>query len=246
MDEPSHADPPDDPFGLDDLRRPSNEQDLTLNELSAAFAEMLSVGDDPYPDQDSYVPQQHADTAEDTVSPIPSAPAAEVSPRSILEALLFVGNPQNAPVRGEAIAALMRGVRAAEIDDLVDVLNRDYAAENAPYVVQIADGGYRLALREEYAALAEKLQGRRKQVRLSPAAVEVLALVAYEGPLSAHDVSILRGAQSGQILTQLVRRQLLRLERSDPVVYHTTPRFLELLGIEDLADLPRSEDHGEK
>ncbi len=78
------------------------------------------------------------------------------------------------------------------------------------------------------------------------AAIEVLSIVAYNQPVTTDAVNRLRAAQSGAILSQLTRRQLLRVERFDdrPRVanYSTTDRFLSLFGLESLSDLPRSED----
>ena len=85
-----------------------------------------------------------------------------------------------------------------------------------------------------------------REARLSQAAIEVLALVAYNESLSSEEISRIRGRASGAILAQLVRRQLLKVERSPQrprlARYSTTPRFLELFRLESLADLPRSEE----
>ena len=116
----------------------------------------------------------------------------EITPRSILEALLFVGHPANEPLTSAQIAGLMRGVRPAEIDDLVRDLNAEYAANRCPYSIISEGAGYRLALREEHSGIREKFYGRVRSTRLSPAAVEVLALVAYNQPITADEVSRLR------------------------------------------------------
>jgi segregation and condensation protein B len=144
------------------------------------------------------------------------------------------------------VASLMRGVRPAEIDSLVRELNRDYAARNCPYTIVAEGAGYRLTLREPLARLRDQFYGRARRARLSQAAIEVLAAVAYTAPITADEVSRLRGMASGHILLQLVRRQLLRLERDADrprqARYSTTDRFLELFGLSSLDDLPRSSD----
>lgn len=221
---------------------------LSLDQLGAALAGMLNSGDDPYTpatgdtgsvagEQLAAVEPTHAEDTDD---------ACEVTPRSILEAMLFVGSPQNEPLSSKQVASLMRGVRAAEIDSLVRELNAAYQSRNCPYTIVAEGAGYRLCLREEYARVRDKFYGRARQARLSQAAIEVLAAVAYHAPITSDEVSRLRGTASGHILTQLVRRQLLRLERNEAeprrARYVTTPRFLELFGLENLADLPRSHD----
>jgi segregation and condensation protein B len=75
--------------------------------------------------------------------------------------------------------------------------------------------------------------------------IEVLAAVAYHQPITAEEVTRLRGTTSGHVLAQLVRRQLLQLVREDAqrrACYSTTTRFLELFHLQSLADLPRSGD----
>ncbi len=160
--------------------------------------------------------------------------------------MLFVGLPDGRPLAAGQIAGLMRGVRPAEIDELVRDLNNDYAATARPYVITSDGSGYRLALRPEFQPVREKFAGRIKESKLSPAAIEVLAIVAYNEGLTAEQINELRGSASGSILAQLVRRQLLRLDRAEgppPTAhYSATERFLRLVGVESLAELPRSLD----
>jgi segregation and condensation protein B len=216
---------------------------LALDQLSAALAGMLG-GDDPYAAAPADAP-----TAIETGEELPPRTAdallaCEITPRSILEAMLFVGSPQNEPLSSKRVATLMRGVRAEEIDALVRELNGDYERRNCPYRIVAEGGGYRLALGEEYARLRDQFYGKVRQARLSQAAIEVLAAVAYHEPITSDEVTRLRGTSSGHVLAHLVRRQLLRLDRGTDsprrLVYYTTGRFLELFSLKSLADLPRS------
>ena len=85
-----------------------------------------------------------------------------------------------------------------------------------------------------------------REARLSQAAIDVLAIVAYQQPLSAEQIGAVRGKPSGAVLSQLVHRGLLRIERQPGkrpnVQYFTTDRFLHLFGLQTLADLPQSEE----
>ena len=242
---------------LDALRqRPQNVGEtggLSLDKLNRAFAAMLGAGDDPYtvpsePDDDPIrsaivVEEQQAVNISGR-SPVDAA--CEINPRSIVEVMLFVGTPDNRPLSAQQIAGLMRGVRPAEVDELVADLNASYAASGRPFRIVGEGPGYRFALTEEFEPIRNKFYGRIKQVQLSPAAIEVLAAVAYNEPLTADDVNRLRGTSSGPVLTQLVRRQLLRIERAaeEPRAprYFTTERFLNLFGVKSLAELPRTLD----
>ena len=160
--------------------------------------------------------------------------------------MLFVGNRASGPLCAATAAALIRGVEPDEIPDLVDELNRRYAANRCPYEIVSEGPGYRLSIRRDHAWLRNQFYGRVREARLSRAAIETLAVVAYRQPITANEVTAARGAPSGPLLTQLVRRRLLRIERPPDsprsARYSTTDRFLTLFGLESLADLPQTDD----
>lgn len=234
----------DNPAAGEPLSASPTDAGLSLEALNQAFAQMLSTGDDPYAPATESAPET-AETAA-SVDEEPADDACEIAPRSILEAMLFVGVSGGGVLTSEQVAGLMRGVRAAEIDDLVRELNATYEAEGRPYTIVSEGAGYRMALREEFARLRDRLFGRDREARLSQAAVDVLALVAYKGPLTSEEVGRMRGTPSGAILSQLVRRQLLAVERPEKAPrkprYRTTRRFLQLFGLRNLEELPRSQD----
>jgi segregation and condensation protein B len=237
-------------LGLDGFIEP-DDQGLSLNELSQAYAALLAQGADPYPQEtDSTATADIATSVPSEIeSPTPektAEPPFEVTPRSILEAILFVGHPSGEPLTSERMAALMRGVRPSEIDDLIRDLNAEYENQDAPYTIDSIGPGYRLALRPEFASLAAAFHGRVREARLSQAAIDILAIVSYHQPVAAAEIERFRGKPSGAILSQLIRRDLLALERpaakGEPPRYRTTSRFLELFGLENLSELPRSQD----
>jgi segregation and condensation protein B len=184
------------------------------------------------------VDEAAADAADAAVCPI--------SPHSILEAMLFVGNRENRPLAPARAAELMRGVRGDEVPALIRELNHRYADGGCPYEIVGEGDGYRLVLRREHHALRNRFYGRIRETRLSQPAIDVLALVAYQQPTTAEQVSRQRDKPSSHILAHLVRRGLLRIDRPDPkrrtAHYHTTERFLRLFNLQSLDDLPRSED----
>ncbi len=240
-------------FGLEAFGdAPSDDQGVSLEELAQAYADLLDRGDDPYAAvPDTETPSGIAAAVEEVADEEEQPPEDEqaicdVSPRSILEAMLFVGHPENKPLTSEKIASYMRGVRSQEIDELIAELNETYEQEGCPYSIESVAAGYRMALRDEFGSLRDKFYGRVKAAKLSQAAIDVLAIVAYKQPMVRDDVDELRGRPSGGILTQLVRRGLLRMERPDEKPrtprYSTTDRFLELFGLENIQDLPQSPD----
>jgi segregation and condensation protein B len=246
------ADPPFDP----------QQQGISLDELADAFAEVMGVeprraAESPagvVGDQPGGVP---ADAASLDSQPVAETPAEEpadkddccpISPRSILEAMLFVGNRDNRPLSPARAAELMRDVEPDEIPSLVDELNRRYAGSGAPYRIASEGEGYRLRLGDEFDRVRSRFYGRIRQARLSQAAIDVLALVAYQQPITGEKIGHLRGKPSSHVLAHLVHRGLLRIERPDPKRrtphYYTTDRFLRLFNMQSVDDLPRSEDAG--
>jgi segregation and condensation protein B len=242
-------------YGLEELTEP-DDAGVSLEELGQTYAALMTQGADPYQDLRSPSEEAVAGEPDDEaplgeeippqVLPGEDEQACDISPRSILEAILFVGHPANEPLTSKRIAGLMRGVRPGEIDDLIRELNEQYDAEGTPYRIESVGPGYQLMLRGEYAPLRDKFYGRVREARLSQSAIDVLAIVAYHQPIGLDEIDKLRGKPSGGILGQLVRRDLLSIERpaekrAKPK-YSTTSRFLDLFGMDSLSDLPRTPD----
>jgi segregation and condensation protein B len=230
----------------------TNERDsspLSLSRLRDAFAAMLNP---QAAQQEAESTAYGEQSTENGVLPAPDRAAAawptatEISPRSVVEALLFVGRPDNRPFSARELAAAMRGVSPAEIDAAVAELNAIYDADRAPYRIVGNSAGYQMVLREEFARMRDKFYGRLREAKLSAAAIEVLSIVAYNQPVTAEDINALRSTPSGAVLATLVRRRLLRLERpADKQAapqYSTTERFLRLFGLDNLSALPRNEE----
>lgn len=246
------------------------EEAVSLRALSDAFAQAMREGS-PSRSDSELAPQQEGDAAEGTaagrestssglpddqaaalgIPPVASESPAdddpcEINPASILEAMLFVGNSMGEPLTSARVSELMRGVLPSEVPDLVEQLNRRYAAGGCPYFIVSEGAGYRMALRREFWPIRNRFYGRIREARLSQAAIDVLAIVAYRQPVTADTVSQLRGHPSNHLLAQLVHRRLLRIERTanQPRLaqYWTTDRFLSLFGLSSLGDLPRSDD----
>ena len=245
----------------DEPERPSEpEPGISLDELTEAFAQVMGVepkrGHATFTTPHSVEQPGDAEAEELHVpfltgqrEPEPTAEQPDpcpICPRSILEAMLFVGNRESGPLSARRAAELMRGVEPEEIPALVDELNHRYTATGCAYRVASDGAGYRLTLRGAYHPLRKRFYGRIREAKLSQAAVETLAIVAYRQPLTSKQVSRLRGKPSGPVLAQLVRRGLLRIQRQEGArrtsQYFTTDRFLKLFAMESLQDLPHSEE----
>jgi segregation and condensation protein B len=172
--------------------------------------------------------------------------AAEVPPplERLVEAMLFLGGP---PLTAARAAEAIRGLEAERLAAAVDSLNRAYRSQGRPYHVQLRDQGYELLLRPPYMHVIDRLVGAPREARLTPQALDVLALVGYRQPVTRAEVEALRGSDSSGPLRQLVRLGLIAVQRGavdggHEVVYGTTPRFLSLFRLRSLDDLPRTRD----
>ncbi len=122
-----------------------------------------------------------------------------------------------------------------------------FNGRNTGLRVVAVPGGYQMRTRAEYEPHVQRYLRRVKRVRLSRAALEVLAIVAYKQPISTPEIDRIRGTRSMGVLKTLLEKGLLRiLGRQDlpgrPILYGTSARFLEQFGLKDLSSLPTLEE----
>ena len=166
---------------------------------------------------------------------------------SILESILFVGRPDNGTISAAEIAGLMRGVREAEVEELVQELNDLYEQTGRAIRISQLGSGYKAELARDLNHVKDQFYGRARDVRLNQAAIDCLALIAYQPGISRDKLEEQRGQPCGSVLNQLVRRELLEIRRvgkgkEATTEYYTTQRLLELAGLDSLEDLPHAED----
>jgi len=160
-----------------------------------------------------------------------------------LEAILFVAREPLNTRKLSRYANLADGTRART---LIRQLNEQYdAAGRAMRVAQVA-GGYQLLTRAKLAPWLRRLAHVPGETRLSAPALETLAVIAYRQPVPRADIEAIRGVNCGEILRQLMERDLVRIasrseELGRPFLYATTRRFLELFGLNDIDELPRAD-----
>ncbi|GIV25609.1 MAG: segregation and condensation protein B [Bacteroidia bacterium] len=168
---------------------------------------------------------------------------------NLIEAILFV-HPEPLPERRlqQAVSAILgREVTAEEVQTAIGALQVRYAFTSLE--VQAVAEGYAFRTRPEYGAAIAKFLGLQQPIRLSKALLETLAVIAYHQPVTKAFVSHLRGTQSDYAVEKLLELELIEpAGRADlpgkPLMYRTTPKFLELVGLRSLADLPRVEELG--
>jgi len=215
---------------------------FSLNRLSAAFAKLTGTSD-PKPAA-SEVAKSHGELKESEAAA--TTIGEVISPRMIIEGMLFVGNSEERLITNRQLAANIRDVSPKEVDELIEELNQCYRDSCAAYEVVSEGAGYRMQIRPELDSIRHRFSGKVREARLTPTAIEVLSVVAYRQPITADQVGKFRRSKSSSILNQLVRRGLLRIERAADSprkpTYHTTDRFNGLFRVASAADLPKSED----
>lgn len=156
-----------------------------------------------------------------------------------LEALLFVSDE---PVASVVLAQAL-GVERREADDLCEELARSYEERGAGITLRSVGGGWRLTTHPDAASVVERYVLASRHTRLTKAALETLSIVAYKQPVTRHQISGIRGVNSDGVLRALADRGLVaEVGREEtpgrPVLYGTTPEFLERLGLGSLSELP--------
>ncbi|HUJ14387.1 MAG TPA: SMC-Scp complex subunit ScpB [Thermoanaerobaculia bacterium] len=166
--------------------------------------------------------------------------------RSAIEAILFVSNE---PVTVDALAEAL----GATVDDVHAQLAamKTFLDENVGgYTLEQTAGGWRFATRPEHEAVLKKYFAKKGEGRLSMAALETMAIVAYRQPITAPEVSDIRGVNSVGVIRTLLERHLIRVAGrkavvGSPFLYRTTREFLIHFGLNDIRDLPRLEEFGD-
>jgi segregation and condensation protein B len=158
------------------------------------------------------------------------------------------------PLTSAVLAQVMEADRAA-VEELLEQLAREYREAGSGLELRRVAGGWRMYTHPDASGVVERFVLSSRHTRLTRAALETLAIVAYKQPVTRHQVTAIRGVSSEGVLTALVDRGLLaEVGREEgpgrPILYGTTPQFLERLGLDSVADLPSlapllgSDDHG--
>jgi segregation and condensation protein B len=159
--------------------------------------------------------------------------------KGILESLLFISE---GPLTLDRLKNILAPVSAADIRSSLIELIEEYDARRGGFVLKEVAGGYQFRTRPEHTEWITKLIQPRPP-RLSKAALETLAIIAYKQPLIRSDIEHIRGVDCGGVIRSLLERHLIRvLGRKEipgrPLIYATTKRFLEVFDLKDLKDLP--------
>ena len=162
----------------------------------------------------------------------------------LLEAALFAASR---PLTAEELLTLDPDATLADVRVALDQLREHYDFDQHGVEVVELGGGYQILTRPVHAAAIERAQFAVRAPKLTGAGLETLAVIAYRQPVGRAEIEEIRGVSAGGVLRSLQERGLIEVVgRSEalgrPLLYGTAPMFLELLGLRDLADLPRAEE----
>lgn len=182
--------------------------------------------------------------------------SADLSPKRVLEALLFasakpltivdlkkvVGAPFMAPTDSEG--AINRAPTVKDIEKLISELRDEYGREGRSFeLIEIA-GGWQIVTKKEYASWLARLEQQKKAKQASHSALETLAILAYKQPVTRAEIEGLRGVDISGVLSTLLERGFVKIVGKKevpgrPFLYGTTEKFLEHFGLKSIAGLPQ-------
>lgn len=165
---------------------------------------------------------------------------AEVTNVQIIEAILF---SSDSPLTPGKLASVLGLLSPKQVREIIDDLNAHYEKGNSSFRIEHIAGGYQMMTKPEFAPYLRQLYKVRSEGKLSTAALETLAIVAYKQPVVRAEVEAIRGVACGEMIRSLMEKGLIKIvgraeELGRPMLYGTTKRFLQLFGLPSLNDLP--------
>lgn len=162
----------------------------------------------------------------------------------VLEALLF---STHHPLTAGRLAELMGLESTKPIRQVIKTLNAQYTETSRAFRIEQVAGGYQLLTLPEFGDYLTKLHQREIDSKLTKAALETLAIIAYKQPILRANIEAIRGVACGETIRSLMEKHLVKIagraeEPGRPILYGTTKRFLELFGLNNLKDLPQGEE----
>jgi segregation and condensation protein B len=166
--------------------------------------------------------------------------------KAALEAILFLSSD---PVRVEDLAESLEEPKET-VSSALEEIKRTLGDHVGGFMLEQAAGGWRLTTRAEHDSVLKKYFAKKGENRLSLAALETLAIVAYRQPITAPEVSEIRGVNATGVIRTLLERRMIRVGGrknvvGSPFLYRTTKDFLIHFGLNDIRDLPRLEEFGD-
>ena len=190
----------------------------------------------------------HEVESDDVDSAVEVAPeemdGAEPTVESVAEAVLFASDE---PLSADRLTGIVGAGSVRDIRKCIDNLNEKYEAGAFAFRIEQIAGGYQMMTLSRYNHWLKKLLRARTDTKLSQAALETLAIIAYKQPVMRADIEAIRGVAAGEMIRGLMYKGLVKIVgRAEvlgrPMLYGTTKRFLEVFGLNTIKDLPKVEE----
>jgi segregation and condensation protein B len=167
----------------------------------------------------------------------------ELTAESVIEAVLFASDE---PLSDARLAGIVE-VNVKQVRQYIQNLNDKYEANNNAFRIEQIASGYQMLTLSTYNHWLQKLLRVRSEGKLSSAALETLAIIAYKQPVMRADIEAIRGVAVGEVIRSLMSKGLVKIVgRAEvlgrPMLYGTTKKFLEIFGLNSLKDLPKVEE----
>jgi segregation and condensation protein B len=217
--------------------RAEEETELETKDHEEADPAQPEAADEQSTDTDDASPEEDTDEDEDR------GEEQDIDGlKVIVEALLFV-TPE--PMTAARISRTIGGTSARQVRKACKLLAEELDAQARSFELREVAGGYQFLTRPDFEPYLRRFKKERDSARLSPAALETLAIIAYRQPIQRAEIENLRGVGCGPIMRTLMDKRLVKIVgRSEdlgrPVLYGTTNEFLTHFGLKNLSDLPRS------
>jgi segregation and condensation protein B len=181
--------------------------------------------------------------SEETEDEKPQSYEGEITIESVIEAVLFASDE---PLSANRLAGITE-TSIKQVNRHIDNLNKKYTSNKNAFGIEKIAGGYQMMTLSDYNHWLKKLLRARSDSKLSAAALETLAVIAYKQPVIRADIEAIRGVQAGELIRSLMYKGLVKIVgRAEvlgrPMLYGTTKKFLEVFGLNSLKDLPKVEE----
>ncbi|MBR4682248.1 MAG: SMC-Scp complex subunit ScpB [Elusimicrobiaceae bacterium] len=190
--------------------------------------------------QNQSLPQQPAEAPVEQQAPETTPLLQTDDLKKIVETLLFI---TDRPVKPNRLADVIDGTNTKQVREVIQTLQDEYVAQGRAVQIVEIGGGFQMATKPEYGRWVRKLYNEKMTTKLSTAALETLAIIAYKQPITRAEMEAIRGVDVAGPLEKLLERSLVRVVgKKDtigrPMVYGTTDEFLRMFGLNKLSELP--------
>ena len=166
--------------------------------------------------------------------------------KNIIEALLFAAKDPLTQLQVNNVFE----PDTPNLKEIIDQLNKQYSKNENAFTINKVAGGFQIVSKKEYEYFINKLFKKSGRLKLSLAAMDSLAIIAYKQPICRYEVEAIRGVDSSGVLKTLLNHELIKIKGRDvgpgrPLLYKTTSKFLEYFGLNRISDIPKLKEISE-